>query len=325
MLSAGIVITGLSSTALWVDSFVVECYSNSGLTTLVDKQSVQAIFDSGSGKYVQKDLIGFVGLLPSTQYWFRAGSVAPKSGVTSWGSTFTETTGTGTSVANVAQLQSLSYGTDTGTANAYAVTLSPAPTLTAGLRISFVAANSNTGASTLSVNGGTAKNITKNGTVALVAGDITAGQFVSVSYDGAQFQMTVPSAGGGGSTLARSTVSKTTASLADGASETGTLTIGKSFRVIGVSVDRASRVQLYSTAAARTADANRGTRRPPQGTLHGVIVDLAMNPVLAWPMSPAAPGSNMESSPSSSISYRITNNSGATSTVTVTFTVIVLE
>lgn len=194
MLAGGIVVAGLTSTSPWVSAFVVECYSDSGLTTRVDTQSVQAIFDPSVGKYVQKDLIGFVGLLPSTQYWFRAGTVAPVYGTVSWSSTFTETAGIAYSTQQISQNQQFTFGTDTGAANAYAVTLTPAPTLVAGLKLSFVAAHSNTGASTLALNGGAAKNITKNGTTPLVSGDIAAGQIISVTYDGTQFQMVTTTA-----------------------------------------------------------------------------------------------------------------------------------
>lgn len=66
------------------------------------------------------------------------------------------------------------------------------PTLTAyaaGQTYSFVAANSNTAAATLSIDGLTAKSITKNGTAALSAGDIQAGKLTWVEYDGTTFQL----------------------------------------------------------------------------------------------------------------------------------------
>jgi hypothetical protein len=82
---------------------------------------------------------------------------------------------------------------DTGTANAYAVATSPAFGLVKGAFISFIAGNANTGASTLSLNGGTAVAIKANGnTTALPSGAITAGQVVDVTYDGTVWQMVVP-------------------------------------------------------------------------------------------------------------------------------------
>lgn len=66
------------------------------------------------------------------------------------------------------------------------------PTLTAyaaGQTYSFVAANSNTAAATLSIDGLTAKSITKNGSATLSAGDIQAGKLTWVEYDGTTFQL----------------------------------------------------------------------------------------------------------------------------------------
>lgn len=93
------------------------------------------------------------------------------------------------------------YAADTGAADAYAVTLSPVPpALQAGFTVIFKAAHSNTGASTLAVNGGSPKAIKKNVSSALASGDILANQIVAVLYDGTNFQM-LGGAGGGGVTL----------------------------------------------------------------------------------------------------------------------------
>ena len=87
------------------------------------------------------------------------------------------------------QQETYIYAADTGAANAYAVALTPAPTLVAGSIVVFKAANANSGASTLAVNGGAAKAIKKNGAIALSAGDIPSGQIVMVVYDGTNFQL----------------------------------------------------------------------------------------------------------------------------------------
>jgi hypothetical protein len=56
--------------------------------------------------------------------------------------------------------------------------------------VSFLAANTNTAASTLAVNGGTAIAIKKwGGAAALTGGEIVAGQLVRVVFDGTNFQM----------------------------------------------------------------------------------------------------------------------------------------
>lgn len=88
------------------------------------------------------------------------------------------------------QAESYTAADDTGSANAYAITISPTPTLAAYSWFSFKAAHTNTTTSTLAVNGGAAKTIYKwGGATTLVGGEITVGQIVRVIYDGTNFQM----------------------------------------------------------------------------------------------------------------------------------------
>jgi hypothetical protein len=61
-----------------------------------------------------------------------------------------------------------------------------------GQRFFFVAAATNTGACTLNINAIGVKSVTKNGTTALVAGDIVNGAVTQVVYDGTQFQLLNP-------------------------------------------------------------------------------------------------------------------------------------
>ena len=69
--------------------------------------------------------------------------------------------------------------------------LSPAITAyAAGQTFRFVSVGANTGAVTININGVGAKSITKNGAIALVAGDIPSGAVAQVTYDGTQFQLT---------------------------------------------------------------------------------------------------------------------------------------
>ncbi len=100
-----------------------------------------------------------------------------------------------TDAATVGQVQSTTVkligsvsGTDT-------ITGSLTPSLAAyaaGQMFYFVAAGDNTGAVTLNINSLGAKNVTKNGTTALAAGDIKSGQTVAVIYDGTRFQIVNP-------------------------------------------------------------------------------------------------------------------------------------
>lgn len=90
----------------------------------------------------------------------------------------------------------VNYFSETGAANAYVIT--PSPSIGAyavGQRFSFKAANGNTTASTLNINGLGAIAIKRlGGVTALVSGDIATGQMVLVEYDGTNFQMLSPSA-----------------------------------------------------------------------------------------------------------------------------------
>lgn len=90
------------------------------------------------------------------------------------------------------------YVIDTGAVNAYVITPSPAISgLTTGQRFLWKvgAGHTNTSASTLAVNGFAVTPIKKlNGTTALNANDLIAGQIVEVEYDGTNFQMLTPTA-----------------------------------------------------------------------------------------------------------------------------------
>ncbi len=96
-----------------------------------------------------------------------------------------------TSRARISSVQQESYtfAADVGASNAYVVTLSPAPALVLGSVIDFRAANANTGASTLTVNGQTHAIKKFGGTADLAANDILSGQIVKLVFDGTVFQV----------------------------------------------------------------------------------------------------------------------------------------
>lgn len=91
------------------------------------------------------------------------------------------------------QKKKFDYAADTGAANAYVVALSYSPgSYATPLTFKFKATNSNTGASTINVNGLGTKNIYKYiaGTLGnLTANDIIAGGIYELTYDGTQFQL----------------------------------------------------------------------------------------------------------------------------------------
>ena len=91
-------------------------------------------------------------------------------------------------------MDSTQYVAGGGTAQAQTATLSPAATaLVVGMEINFLPVAANTAAApTLAINGLTAKPITKLGTVALLANDLTTTAIASVFYDGTEFQLQNP-------------------------------------------------------------------------------------------------------------------------------------
>lgn len=82
------------------------------------------------------------------------------------------------------------YAASTGSANAYIVSLTPAATAyNTGMLVYFKANFSNTGASTIDVNGLGATAIKRNYNQDLSADDIRTDQMVMLMYDGTYFQM----------------------------------------------------------------------------------------------------------------------------------------
>jgi hypothetical protein len=82
------------------------------------------------------------------------------------------------------------YAADTGAVNAYVVTLDPVPSAyVVDMTIDLVAANSNTAASTINVNGLGVKSITDSAAAALTAGMIVAGVPAKMIYDGTRFRL----------------------------------------------------------------------------------------------------------------------------------------
>ncbi len=125
----------------------------------------------------------------------------------------------------MSQLQSngANYITVAGTADVITGGVTPALTAyAAGNEFVFVVGSTNTTSVTLNVDGLGAKAITKDGTGALTAGDLTAGDVALVVYDGTRFQLV--SASYGVSSWAGGTTGLTPASATTGAvSLAGTL------------------------------------------------------------------------------------------------------
>lgn len=123
-----------------------------------------------------------------------------------------------------------------------------------------------------------------------------------------------------GSLPTRADATYTTASLADAATEVGTVALGKSYRVQKVAADRACRIRLYTTAAKRTADASREVGDDP-GDDAGCLLDIVLTAgLLSLELSPQADGCNGDDPATGDAYLSLTNLSGGSHTVAATFT-----
>lgn len=119
--------------------------------------------------------------------------------------------GTGNKFITQTGLQKSSevFASDTATADAYAITLSPAPSYYAtGMVIRFKAATINTATATVNVNSLGAKTLVKKYNIDLSNGDIKANQIVEAVYDGTNFQLLSPVSAGFNGITASGTATK---------------------------------------------------------------------------------------------------------------------
>ena len=132
-----------------------------------------------------------------------------------------------------------------------------------------------------------------------------------------------PSAGGGGASRVQE--AETTSSISDGASANVLYsTLGKSFGLQKITVDKQCWVRIYCDIASRTADAGRTQGTDPADGA-GVIAEVisTASGTQVFKMTPAIIGwlDNSETE----VPVAIKNNSGSTGTVTVTIDALKLE
>lgn len=122
----------------------------------------------------------------------------------------------------------------------------------------------------------------------------------------------------------RTTVVGTTATLADQATGNLNITAFKSYNLMAIQVDRAAWVRIYASSAARTADASRNQLTDPAPD-SGVIAEVVTTGSGTFIIAPSALGFNFDSPVTNNMPLAVTNLSGASSTVTVTLTVLQTE
>lgn len=155
---------------------------------------------------------------------------------------------------------------------------------------------------------------------------LVAGGNVTLTTDVGNSAVTISSAGGGGGVglASRSTLALTTASLANGGNANVTISGFKSYALLSVSTDQASRVRLYTSNAAAASDFSRAQGVDPNPGA-GVIAEVITTGANTVVISPAAIGFNNEATPVPNIPAIITNNSGSTLAITVTLKALQLE
>jgi hypothetical protein len=167
---------------------------------------------------------------------------------------------------NVASLISVS-GIDT-------ITGSMSPTLTAystGAMYWFVASGTNTGAVTMNIDALGAKAVTRDGSTALIAGDIVSGQVAVIVYDGTRFQLQKANAFG---TLTATTINTTNLTATGTVNLTGaTVSNGGSVTTIDINGGTVDGVTIGGASAAAgtftTATVGAGTAGAPSLTTTG--------------------------------------------------------
>ena len=127
------------------------------------------------------------------------------------------------------------------------------------------------------------------------------------------------------STTSRSEVSGATTSIADGASADVTIAkTGKAGQLLSIQTSAAAWVTVYTSQAARTADASRTeTTDPTPGS--GVIAEAITTGAQTVILTPGNTFFNNESTPVSELYLKVVNKSGASAAITTTLKVIPSE
>ena len=93
---------------------------------------------------------------------------------------------------------------------------------------------------------------------------------------------------------------------------------------MSIQTDAAAWVTVYTSIAARTADASRTVNTDPlPGS--GVIAEVVTGAATTQKITPGLLGFNDESTPTSDIYLKVENQSGSAAAITVTLSFVALE
>jgi len=122
----------------------------------------------------------------------------------------------------------------------------------------------------------------------------------------------------------RKTATITTPSIATNASWSGTIVLGKAYRLYAISTSQACRTRLYTTASALAGDASRPIGTDPvdgSGVLFEFVSDSTL---LSSNLSPLVDGYSGDSPAVDNINIAVTNLT-TTNPITITFTYLKTE
>jgi hypothetical protein len=126
------------------------------------------------------------------------------------------------------------------------------------------------------------------------------------------------------SVASRASFVDTTPSLANNGTDYPDITAYKSYLLLKIQVDKAAWVRVYTSKAARSADASRPIDVDPQPG-SGVLAEIITTGAQTQVLTPSVIGFNDEATPVAEIYLAVTNRSGSTGTVTTTLTALKLE
>jgi hypothetical protein len=152
----------------------------------------------------------------------------------------------------------------------------------------------------------------------------TNGQTLVWSSSSSKWLPGTISGGGGGTLAARAAVAATTASLANTATGSLTITGYKGYMLYKIQTSAAAWVRIYTDIASRTADSSRVEGADPTPG-SGVVAEVITTGAQTILISPGALGFSNETVPDTNIQLAVTNKSGGTTTITVTLTAVQLE
>jgi hypothetical protein len=127
--------------------------------------------------------------------------------------------------------------------------------------------------------------------------------------------------------LSRAIVSENVASIAPNQNYTGSISLGKTFMLLSTQVNTDVRLRLYGSQSYVNSDLTRPIGTDPANN-SAIITDLILSgsPTLYnYTLSPIAHGANMDPVTVSTIYYTVTNLSGTTTDISMSFNRIVLE